>query len=249
MYFHHRRPRGRAALARFLSVGLAGITVVAVAQACTTTAPPVDGSGGGGSGGTGGSTGGSAPTTGGSGGTPVTGGSGGTAGENTGGSAGEGGMGGSLSLDFTSESGISEILSLPAEVMGAALLIDRVASCEAFTDAVDAGATWGDSKQLFLTFGDNENTALEPGSYPVTNQPAPDEGKFGSATFVTYDAECTQDTLAAPSGVITITAVDGHAITGSYDLVFPDDRTLEGTFSTEACPAINWDTNAPTTCY
>src|SRR6478735_496076 len=253
----HRGSVARAAAGRFLALGLAGITAFFIAQACATTPPVVgDGAeGNGGSVGTGGGTGGhvSAGGSGGSGG-PMTGGSGGTAtgGEDNGGSAGEGGLGGqggAFVLELDGESSISTIYSLPSSVLGGVILIDREESCEDFVAAGEADAYWGNSKSLLFTFGDKDRTELEPGAYPVTNLPAPEDGKYGSATFGLFDSACAIEALPATSGTITIDSVVGDEISGSYDLEFAVG-TLSGTFSPEPCPDYAWmDNTPPTTCY
>jgi hypothetical protein len=250
MYETDRRSFGRAAAGRILSLGLAGITALMVAQACKTE-PPEDGDGAGGSGGsmsTGGSGGGAEPMTGGSGGNS-------TGGNDVGGSAGNGGLGGQgghggeLAVDFAAVSGISTVYSFSSSVLGGALLIDRQVSCGTFVSAGENDAYFGNSQSLLLSFGDQDLTELEPGTYPVTDLPAPAAGKYGSATLVEYDDECADTTSAASAGSITLTAIDGDEISGSYDLVF-SGGSLTGTFSPEPCDDFAWsDDSPPTTCY
>jgi|GEM_PF-3001921 len=261
MHETHRGSVARAAAGRILPLGVAGITAFFIALACTTT-PPVDGDGAGGSGGTGGGSGGTGGGTGGhvsaggSGGStgPMTGGSGGTAtgGENNGGSAGEGGLGGeggAFVLEFDGESSISTIYSLPSSVLGAAIIIDREESCEDFVAAGEADAYWGNSRNLIMSFSDQDRTELEAGTYPVTNLPAPSEGKHGAATFGLFDGSCGIEAIEATGGTITIDSAVGDEISGSYDLEFAVG-TLSGTFSPEPCADYAWSDNTPpTTCY
>ncbi len=106
--------------------------------------------------------------------------------------------------------------------------------------------------QSLLTFILSESAPLVAGTYYATNSVG-DAGKmtvFGA--YSVYDANCNrvfQESFTG--GSVTLTAVDGIAISGSFELSFPSGDQLAGQFVAPLCyvfiPQVGI-VNPPPTC-
>jgi hypothetical protein len=86
------------------------------------------------------------------------------------------------------------------------------------------------------------HTSTPPGTYPV-------DGTAISAAHLVYDDTCGFRVVdTATAGAVTLTAVDAHAVAGSFDVTLRSGSRLTGTFAAPACSVPPDAGIVPTRC-
>jgi hypothetical protein len=80
-----------------------------------------------------------------------------------------------------------------------------------------------------------------PGSYQVYDGdgPAPRGTNVATVQYISLDATC-QTTLKqyAPTGSVTVSAISGGLVTGTFDVTFPGSSRVTGSFNAPSCAAL-----------
>jgi hypothetical protein len=102
-------------------------------------------------------------------------------------------------------------------------------------------------KSLAISLADYNGTVLNAptatGSYTIYDSTAGGTPPtlYASASAGVTDATCTTitaDSASAMTGTVTLTSVSGNVFDGSFDIMMNSGDHVTGSFSPEACPAI-----------
>jgi hypothetical protein len=76
---------------------------------------------------------------------------------------------------------------------------------------------------------------IAPGTYAVTANPIP-PGPLATVHYMVQDAHCASTASEqASSGTVTLTRVDSHVVSGTFDAAFPNGDHVGGSFSVPVC--------------
>ncbi len=106
---------------------------------------------------------------------------------------------------------------------------------------------------LFDINGMTANTPTAPGTYTIFQGSGTPPAKTATWDASVNDATCnTIDAsgATATTGTVTLSAINGNAFSGSYDVVLDSGDHVTGSFDPEACPDIQTALNStsPSTC-
>jgi hypothetical protein len=120
-----------------------------------------------------------------------------------------------------------------------------------YCSAINDGHKLKSGTALVLILGQTDSSgasvAITPGTFPITDFPTGNTA--ATAELVKTDATCTntvnESGATAVSGSVTVSAVSGSSVDGSYDLTMGSNDHVTGSFSAATC---SYTAPASTSC-
>jgi len=94
---------------------------------------------------------------------------------------------------------------------------------------------------LFDVNGMTLNTPTAPGTYTIFQGTGTPPAKTANWVASVNDATCNEikaSSATATTGTVTLSAINGNAFSGSYDVVLDSGDHVTGSFDPEACPDL-----------